>query len=127
MDVGRILGGRRRYSPRQAKHVRRGFWSKMGSVSAIPFAVELVAIYYAAFDRNAPLKVRATLLAALAYFLMPVDAIPDVFPIIGFTDDAAVVMAALKAVSGHVTEKHYSAARTALAGLRRGGLRRSRA
>ena len=57
----------------------------------IPFAEELLAAYYCAFDRDTPLQVKATLVGALAYFVLPVDAIPDVLPVIGFTDDAAVL------------------------------------
>lgn len=102
--------------------VRKGFWSKLRrQASYVPFAEEATAAYFAAFDRATPLKVRATLLAALAYFVLPVDAVPDVFPLLGFTDDAAVLMTALRLLSDHIKPQHHSAARVALDDLRRPG------
>lgn len=94
--------------------VRRGFWKKMrGAARHVPFAEDAVASYYAAFDRQTPLRVRATLLGALAYFILPFDLTPDLLPLIGFGDDAAVLMGALKLLSGHVKPEHYEAARVA--------------
>ena len=59
--------------------LRRSFWRKFRRVAArVPFAEDLLAAYYCAFDRNTPLQVKATLVAAIAYFVLPVDAIPDV-------------------------------------------------
>ena len=58
---------------------------------------------------------RATLLAALAYFVLPLDFIPDFILGIGFGDDLAVLMAAIAAVRGNITEEHRIAARNALA------------
>jgi uncharacterized membrane protein YkvA (DUF1232 family) len=54
------------------------------------------------------------MLGALAYFVMPVDAIPDVFAGIGFTDDAAVVAALLATLGAHVRRRHRDLARDAL-------------
>lgn len=64
-------------------------------VAQIPFAEDLLAAYYCAFDRDTPLPVKATLVGALAYFVLPVDAILDMLPVIGFTDDAAVLAAVI--------------------------------
>jgi uncharacterized membrane protein YkvA (DUF1232 family) len=61
--------------------------------------------------------VKATLVAAIAYFVLPVDAIPDVLPVIGFSDDAAVLAAAIKLVAGNIRPAHRDTARNALAGL----------
>ncbi|MFG1211384.1 YkvA family protein [Xanthobacter flavus] len=95
--------------------VRKGFWKKMrGAARHVPFAEDAVASYYAALDRQTPLRVRATLLGALAYFILPFDLTPDILPLIGFGDDAAVLMGALKLLSGHVKPEHYEAARAAL-------------
>ena len=71
--------------------------SKAKRVAAkLPFAEDLLAAYYCAFDRATPLAVKTTLLGALAYFVLPFDFVPDVLPVIGYGDDAAVLMAALK-------------------------------
>jgi len=98
------------------RSLRRNFWRKVGRVAAnIPFAEDLLAAYYCAFDRATPLQVRATLIGALAYFVLPLDAIPDVLPVLGFTDDAAVLATAIKLVASHMTPAHRDAARNALA------------
>ena len=98
--------------------LRRSFWRKAHRVAAhIPFAEDLLAAYYCAFDRDTPLPVKATLVGALAYFLLPVDAIPDVLPVIGFTDDAVVLATAIRLVASHIHPAHREAARNALAKL----------
>ena len=95
--------------------LRQKFWRKLQRVIAeIPFAEDLLAAYYCAFDRNTPLAVKATLLGALAYFVLPADAIPDYIPGIGFTDDAAVLAVAIKMVSDHLSPAHRQAAREKL-------------
>jgi uncharacterized membrane protein YkvA (DUF1232 family) len=93
----------------------RDFWRKLGRVAArLPFAADLLAAYYCAFDRETPLRVKGVLLAAIAYFVLPNDAIPDLLPVLGFTDDAAVLAAALKLVADHITPAHRAAAQEAL-------------
>jgi len=105
---------------RDEARVRTGFWRKLKrQATYVPFAESATAAYFAALDRATPLKVRATLLAALAYFVVPVDAVPDVFPMLGFTDDAAVLMTALRLLSDHIKPHHHLAARDALDDMRR--------
>ncbi|HZL29802.1 MAG TPA: YkvA family protein [Pseudolabrys sp.] len=95
--------------------LRRSFWRKTRAVAArIPFVEELLAAYYCAFDRSTPLQVKATLIGAIAYFILPIDAIPDVMPVLGFTDDAAVLATAIKLVAGAITPLHREAARMKL-------------
>jgi uncharacterized membrane protein YkvA (DUF1232 family) len=103
-------------SERDEARVRRGFWPKVRRVAAkLPFAEDLLAAYYCAFDRQTPLQVKAALLAALAYFVLPVDVLPDILPLLGFTDDALVLVTALRVVSGNIRDEHRTAARQALA------------
>ena len=95
--------------------VQHGFWRKLAGLAAhIPFAEDLLTAYYCAFDRTTPHSVRMALIGALAYFIMPFDAIPDMLPVLGFTDDAAVLAGALKLVWNHITPEHRAAARDAL-------------
>jgi uncharacterized membrane protein YkvA (DUF1232 family) len=99
----------------------REFWRKLGPVvTRIPFAEDLLAAYYCAFDRNTPTHVKGLALAALAYFVLPIDAVPDMLPIIGFTDDAAVLAATVKLVSDNITPVHRQAAKSKLADLAKG-------
>ena len=103
-------------SRRDEERVRRGFWPKARRVAAkLPFAHDLLAAYYCAFDRQTPMQVKAALLGALAYFVLPADAMPDILPLLGYTDDALVLVTALRMVSGHIRDEHREAARQALA------------
>jgi uncharacterized membrane protein YkvA (DUF1232 family) len=96
--------------------VRRWFWTKVKRVAAkLPFIEDLLAAYYCAFDRNTPMQVKAMLVGALAYFVLPFDAVPDMMPLLGFTDDAAVLATAVKLIADHMRPEHREAARRALA------------
>ena len=101
---------------RDEETVRRGFWRKVKRVGArLPFAEDLLAAYYCAFDRDTPLQVKAALIGALAYFVLPFDAVPDMLPMLGFADDAAILATALRMVAGHMKPEHRAAAKRALA------------
>ncbi|MGE0422808.1 MAG: YkvA family protein [Reyranellaceae bacterium] len=97
---------------RDTATVRTGFWPKIKQVARhIPFAEDAIAGWYAANDPATPSWVRAILIGALAYFVMPFDAVPDFFAVIGYADDAAVLLGALKAVGNHITPGHRGRAR----------------
>ncbi|CAN7696414.1 YkvA family protein [Bosea sp. LjRoot237] len=83
----------------------------------IPFAEDLLAAWVCARDPATPRRVKLTLLAALGYFVLPLDALPDVMPLLGFTDDAAVIAAALAAVAGSITPQHRERAKEMLTDL----------
>ncbi|WP_315806126.1 MULTISPECIES: YkvA family protein [unclassified Bradyrhizobium] len=100
---------------RDRDSVRRRFWTTFKRVMAkLPFAEDLLAAYYCAFDSETPRHVQAALLGAIAYFILPFDFIPDVMPVLGFTDDAAVLATAIRMVASHITPDHRAAARAAL-------------
>ena len=95
--------------------VRRRFWIKFKQgVAKLPFAEDLLAAYYCAFDRETPRHVQVALLGALAYFILPFDFMPDMLPVLGFTDDAAVLATAIRMVASNITAEHREAARAAL-------------
>ena len=102
--------------------VRRRFWKKLRRVVAqLPFAEDLLSAYYCAFDKQTPRHVQAALLGAIAYFILPFDFIPDMLPVLGFTDDAAVLATTIRLVATHITPEHRDAARAALKRLGEGG------
>ena len=104
-----------RRARRDEATVRRGFWKKIRQVAAgLPFAEDLLTAYYCAFDRDTPVNVKAALFGALAYFVLPIDFMPDVMPILGFTDDAAVLATAIRLVAAHLRPEHRQAARRAI-------------
>jgi uncharacterized membrane protein YkvA (DUF1232 family) len=74
----------------------------------------VIAGYYCALDPATPRRVRGAILAALAYFVMPMDMIPDMLVGIGFTDDASVLMGVMTLIRAHVRDEHLAAARNAL-------------
>lgn len=93
------------------KLVWESFWAKLrGAIGRIDFAREAVAAWYCATDPETPTRVRAILIGALAYFIMPADVIPDVIAGLGFTDDAAVFWAAWRAVSSSIRDRHRARA-----------------
>ena len=95
--------------------VRKRFWIKLKKVAAkLPFTEDLLAAYYCAFDKQTPRHVQVALLGAIAYFILPFDFIPDMMPVIGFTDDAAILATTIRLVATHITEDHRAAARAAL-------------
>jgi uncharacterized membrane protein YkvA (DUF1232 family) len=97
------------------ERVRKSFWRKFKRVAAsLPFAEDLLAAYYCAFDRETPRHVQASLLGAIAYFVLPFDFVPDVLPVLGFTDDAAILATAIRIVANHITPDHREAAHAAL-------------
>ena len=105
---------RKRFARDRAR-VERGFWTKVRrTLGRVPFVEEAVAAYYCALDRDTPLAVKAVLMGALAYFVMPADMIPDFLALFGFADDAAVLAAAIRAVSPHIGPRHHRQARAAL-------------
>lgn len=100
---------------RDEANVLANFWRKLGKfASQIPFAEDLLTVYYCALDRTTPTYVRIGLFAALAYFIDPFDLMPDVLPIVGLSDDAAVLAGAIKLTWDRIKPEHRDAARVAL-------------
>lgn len=100
---------------RRDKTVQEEFWPKFRAFAArLPFAEDVAAAWFCATDSQTPLRVRGTLLAALAYFIMPLDMIPDILAFVGMTDDIAVLTLAFTTISSHITEEHRAKARAAL-------------
>ena len=92
--------------------VRDGFWQKARkTLGRVPFTEDAVAAFHCATDPATPLRIRGILFGALAYFVMPFDVIPDFIAGLGYTDDAAVLVAAFAAASSHITQAHRATAR----------------
>jgi uncharacterized membrane protein YkvA (DUF1232 family) len=82
----------------------------------VPFAEDIVAAALCATDPGTPSRVKLLVLGALAYFVMPFDGVPDLLPLIGFGDDAAVIAATLAAIRAHMKDEHWARAREFLKG-----------
>ncbi len=83
----------------------------------VPFARDALAAWHCARDPATPTRVKLVLISAIAYFVMPIDMVPDLAPLIGFTDDAAVIATALATVAGAIKPEHRAAADRTLADL----------
>ena len=96
--------------------VRARFWPTVRrALRIIPFIEEVVALYYAMLDPKTPAKSRLIIIGALAYFVTPLDFVPDFILGLGFVDDASILMAAIAAARSSIREEHREAARRALA------------
>lgn len=108
-----------RYMPldvqQSRRRTKRKFLPKLLRVAGrLPFADDLAAAYYAAIDPETPAKAKGVLFAALAYFVMPADMVPDVIAGLGFTDDATVLATALSIVGTQIRDRHRQKARRLL-------------
>lgn len=94
-----------------------GFWDKLKQY-ALTAGKELVEkalwLYYAAQDPSTPAWAKSVMYGALGYFILPLDAIPDLTPLIGYSDDLGVLAAALAAVSMYLTDEVKQQARQKL-------------
>jgi uncharacterized membrane protein YkvA (DUF1232 family) len=101
--------------PGHERYVRRRFWRKvLRTLGRVPFIDQAIAAYYAAIDPATPRYAKGMLMAALAYFILPADTIPDVLAVLGFSDDAAVLFMAVKTLSAHIKPEHVQHARAFL-------------
>jgi uncharacterized membrane protein YkvA (DUF1232 family) len=99
--------------------VTKGFWPKLQRTAArIPFADQALAAWYAARDPATPLPAKGMIFAGLAYFIMPIDAIPDLFAGIGYTDDAAVIAALIATLGANIKRRHRDQAEDAVQRLK---------
>lgn len=88
-----------------------GFWAKVRRLAgSLPMVRDVAAAYFAMVDDDTPVWAKVVLAGALAYFVLPVDAIPDVLFPVGYTDDAGVVAGAIAAASTYVLPRHYEEA-----------------
>ena len=99
--------------------VQKGFWPKIRRTAArIPFAGQALSVWFAARDPETPMAAKGLMLGGLAYFVLPIDAIPDIFAGIGFTDDAAVIAALLATLGANIKRRHRDQAEEAVQRLK---------
>ena len=124
-DVNQILDPSKALVPATVKlneeRVERGFLPKIRKAAAkIPFAADALSVWWCARDPATPTAAKGMMMAALAYFVLPLDAIPDVLPALGLTDDAAVIAAVIALVGRNLKPRHKEAAQAFLAKLSSG-------
>ena len=90
-----------------AEYSDNSFWDKVKTF-AITAGREVIEkalwLYYAAQRPETPKWAKAAIYGALAYFISPLDAIPDITPLVGFTDDLGALAAAIAMTSAYINE-----------------------
>jgi uncharacterized membrane protein YkvA (DUF1232 family) len=90
------------------------FWRKISKKivkTCGAVAEKAVTMYYCMMDRDTPFWAKSKIAAALSYFVLPVDLIPDTIPVAGYTDDAAFLALAFATVVMHIKPEHGSRAK----------------
>ena len=103
---------------------KSGFWQKLGRRGgALGRGVleKALYLYYAVQNPETPAWARRVIYGALGYFILPLDAIPDLAPLLGYTDDLSVMAAALATVSFYITPQVKEQAQTKLSSWFPGG------
>ncbi len=95
-----------------------GFWKTLRNNLKLGFAEDALALWYCLRDPATPTAAKATIVAALGYFICPIDLVPDVIPFAGWLDDAGVIAAAVAVLKSAVTDEHRQQARDWLHGQR---------
>lgn len=94
-----------------------GFWNKVkghAKTAGQKVLEQALKMYYSATDPDTPLWAKTTIYGALGYFISPLDAVPDLLPALGYTDDIGVLIAAATAVAAHIKDEHVQKARATL-------------
>ena len=85
------------------------FWDKLKNfaIAAGRRVVKIALTLYFCFrDPQTPMRAKAIIASALGYFILPLDAIPDLTPGVGFSDDLGALIIAAAIVAAHITPEH---------------------
>lgn len=72
----------------------------------------VLLLFYAYKRPDTPSWARRIIIGSIAYFLSPIDGIPDLTPFIGFTDDWSVLAFGLVTIACYIDESVRDQART---------------
>lgn len=98
-----------------AQYSEEGLWDKIrDSVMSAGLALiyKALQLFYVAQSPQCPMKVKAGIYGALGYFISPIDLIPDVTPVVGYSDDASAIGLALLLAQMYITEEVKEKARS---------------
>ena len=100
-DAAQVAAASEHYS-------EQSFWNKVkryAKVAGKEVIGKALQLYYALEEPETPAWARATIYGALGYFILPLDIIPDIAPVVGFTDDLGAIVMALAAVSSCINDE----------------------
>lgn len=84
-----------------------GFWNKLkkyAKTAGREVVEKALLLFYAAQEEKAPKWAKATIAGALGYFIVPLDAIADITPAVGYADDLGVLALAIAAVATYIND-----------------------
>ncbi|AIF53987.1 YkvA family protein [Pelosinus sp. UFO1] len=105
------------YDTYAEKYSEKKLFEKIGRFAAKAgkkLVYVVLLLYYTLQKDNVPMKAKAIIIGVLGYFISPIDAIPDITPFIGYTDDFGALLVALAVVSVYVDEEVKNKAKSKL-------------
>jgi uncharacterized membrane protein YkvA (DUF1232 family) len=93
------------------------FWRKLAKYAVVAgkqMVEKALVLFEALKDRDTPAWAKGVIVAALGYFVSPIDAMPDFVPFAGYADDLGAVAAAIGVVAAHIKQEHIAAAKATL-------------
>lgn len=100
------------------QYSEESFWEKIkkfGKKAGNKVVYAALLLFYCLKDGNVPAWAKTVIIGSLAYFISPLDAIPDVVPIAGFSDDLGSLVAALGIVAVYINDDIKQKAKAKLA------------
>lgn len=91
-----------------ANYSEDGLWSKIKDnvkKAGANLIYDVLQLFYVAKEPNVPMRIRAAIIAPLGYFISPVDLVPDLVPVVGYSDDAAVIAMAIGIAHFYITDE----------------------
>lgn len=101
----------------KAEYNDNDFWEKTKNYAKSAGETVLepaLKMYYSLQDADTPTWAKAIIISSLGYFISPLDAIPDLVPVVGYTDDLGVLAAAIATTAAHIKDEHSTKAKECL-------------
>lgn len=95
------------YSTYEKHFNENSFWDKVKNnfkVVGREITEKSLTLYYTLQKPELPVKAKMTIYGAIGYFIMPLDLMPDITPVLGYTDDMAILVASLAVVAMHIDD-----------------------
>lgn len=105
------------YSPHYSEGSLKAKLARFARAAGREVIEKVLVLYHTLRAPSTPKWARAAILGALGYFISPIDTLPDFIPGVGYTDDLAVIVAALVTVATHITPEIKAKAREQVAKL----------
>lgn len=111
-DFDELDFGGEKETDTKIRYVEENLWNKLARTGEkISFAKDVYALFSYMMDRMVPWYRKGIVVAALIYFISPIDTIPDLAPLFGYLDDLGVVTAVLKYMGSELTPYYHSSYR----------------